>query len=148
AKSRPFWIEFTAGHFPGSQIMNAFLNWNKPPLTIVADKDRSGAQKRHSIEDEGAFAVIPRKSNGRKPIAHDAILDTMRNIVERFFCKMKDMSPVTRFEKLCRDFPSMQHIFAIKCWIKCIRALDPLAELPGGKCDHFSHSLFRHLLSF
>lgn len=58
------------------------------------------------------------KSNERHPIPHDASLYARRNIVERFFCSMKDMRRLaTRFEKLKRNFLSMIHIFAIRCWI-------------------------------
>jgi transposase len=99
--------------------MSAFLGWEKPPLAIVADKAYGSAQIRQNIADEGALAVIPSKSNARKPIPHDATLYAMRNIVERFFCRMKDMRRLaTRFEKFGRNFLSMLHLFAIKCWIK------------------------------
>ena len=99
--------------------MSAFLGWEKPPLAIVADKAYGSAQIRQNIADEGALAVIPSKSNARKPIPHDATLYAMRNIVERFFCRMKDMRRLaTRFEKLGRNFLSMLHLFAIRCWIK------------------------------
>ncbi|MFB3084317.1 MAG: hypothetical protein ACE1Z4_12860 [Gammaproteobacteria bacterium] len=42
----------------------------------------------------------------------------MRNIVERFFCTMKDMRRnATRFEKPSRNFLAMIHIRAIRLWI-------------------------------
>jgi len=65
--------------------MGAFPDWDKPPLAIVADKAYGSATIRQSIADEGALAVIPSRSNARKPVAHDAKLYAMRNIVERFF---------------------------------------------------------------
>jgi len=112
-------LEITGGHVHDSQVMGAFLDWKKPPLAIVADKAYGSAKIRQSIADEGAIAVIPSKSNARKPIPHDANLYAQRNIVERFFCKMKDMRRLaTRFEKLGRNFLSMLHLFAIRCWIK------------------------------
>jgi transposase len=99
--------------------MPAFLDWYEAPLAIVADKAYGSAAIRQSIADEGALAVIPSKSNAKMPVAHDANLYAMRNIVERFFCKMKDMRRLaTRFEKLGRNFLSMIHLFAIRCWIK------------------------------
>ena len=99
-------------------MMHAFLEWNKPPLAIVADKAYGSAKIRGQIADEGALCVVPAKSNARKPIPHDPNLYAMRNIVERFFCKMKDMRRLsTRFEKYARNFLAMLHLFAIKCWI-------------------------------
>ena len=90
--------------------MHAFLDWEKSPLAIIAE--------------EGALCVVPAKSNARNPEPHDANLYAMRNIVERFFCKMKDMRRLaTRFEKYAQNFLAMLHIFAIKCWINWVHTL-------------------------
>ena len=52
------------------------------------------------------------------PETPSAGLYKMRNIVERFFCTMKDMRRLaTRFEELSRNFLAMIHIFAIRLWI-------------------------------
>lgn len=111
-------LTITGGHVHDSQAMDAFLDWAAPPLAIVADKAYGSAKIRQSIADEGALAVIPTKSNTRIPIPHDTKLYAMRNVVERFFCRMKDMRRLaTRFEKLGRNFLSMIHLFAIRCWI-------------------------------
>jgi transposase len=99
-------------------MMHAFLDWKKPPLAIIADKAYGGGTIRQQIEEEGALCVVPATSNARNPIPHDANLYAMRNIVERFFCKMKDNRRLsTRFEKYAQNFLAMLHIFAIKCWI-------------------------------
>ena len=97
--------------------MPAFLDWNTPPLAIVADKAYGSTKIRQAIADEGALAVIPSKSNARKPIPHDKSLYAMRNIVERFFCKMKDMRRLaTRFEKTAANFLNLIYLFSIRCW--------------------------------
>jgi transposase len=102
-----------------SQMMDAFLDWETPPLAIVADKAYRSAKIRRQVADEGAPCVVPSKSNAREPIPHDTNLYAMRNIVERFFCKMKDMRRLsTRFEKHPQNFLAVLHLFAIKCWIK------------------------------
>lgn len=68
-----------------SQMFDAFTGWTNEPLAIVADKAYTSNRIRRQIADEGALAVIPSKSNARKPITHDENLYAMRNIVERFF---------------------------------------------------------------
>ena len=88
---RPLRLEISGGNLHDSQLMDAFLDWDHEPLAIVADKAYGSSKIRQQIADEGALAVIPSKSNARKPIRHDQKLYAMRNIVERFFCKMKDM---------------------------------------------------------
>ncbi len=88
------------------------------PLAVVADKAYDARAIRKTIADEGALAVIPSKIDVKTPIPHDANRYRTRNIVERFFCIMKDMRRLaTRFEKLSRNFLAMVHIFAIRLWI-------------------------------
>ncbi len=111
-------IDITGAHTHDSKAFGAFLDWDEQPLAIVADKAYGSAAIRQSIADEGALAVIPSKSNARVPIPHDPKLYAMRNLVERFFCRMKDMRRLTtRYEKLKRNFLAMVHIFAIRCWL-------------------------------
>jgi len=43
--------------------MDAFLDWETPPLAMVLDKASGSAQIRRDIDDEGTLAVIPAKSN-------------------------------------------------------------------------------------
>jgi transposase len=115
---RPLRLAISGGHVHDSQMMWTFLDWSCEPLAIVADKAYASARIRQQIADEGALAVIPSKSNARNPIEHDANLYAQRNIVERFFCKMKDMRRLaTRFEKTALNFLSMIQLFAIRCWL-------------------------------
>ena len=86
------------------------------PLAIVADKAYGSKAIRQAIADEGALAVIPSKSNAKVHIPHDPDLYAMRNLVERFFCKMKDMRRLTlRYEKMKRNYLGMVQLFAIRC---------------------------------
>ena len=99
-------------------MFDAFTNRKTEPLAIIADKACTSNRIRQQIADEGALAVIPSRSNARKPVEHDQNLYAMRNIVERFFCKMKDMRRLaTRFEKHAINFHNMIYMFAIRCWI-------------------------------
>ncbi len=87
-------------------------------LAAVADKAYGSRLIRQRVAEQCALAVISAKSNARKPIPHDAGLYRMRNIVERFFCTMKDMRRLAmRYEKLSANFLAMVHIFAIRLWI-------------------------------
>ena len=106
------------GQVHDSQVLPELLNDSGAPLAVVADKAYGSRAIRQLIADEGALAVIPYKCNARNPVPHDAGLYKMRNIVERFFCTMKDMRRIaTRFEKLSQNFLAMIHIFAIRLWI-------------------------------
>ena len=107
----------SGGQVHDSKMMHTFLDWSVQPLAIVADKAYGSKKIRQQIADEGALAVIPSKSNEREPVHHDSNIYAQRNLVERFFCKMKDMRRLAiRFEKTERNFLSMLHLFAIRCW--------------------------------
>ncbi len=115
---RPLRIEVTGAQTHDSQVFQCFTSWRETPKAIVADKAYGSAAIREAIDPEGAIAVIPSKSNAKNPIPHDPEIYAKRNIIERLFCKMKDMRRLaTRFEKLKRNFLSMIQIFAIRCWI-------------------------------
>lgn len=96
--------------------MDAFLDKSVPLLAIIADKKYGCAKIRQQIADEGALAAIPPMSNARKFITYDAGLYRQRNIVERFFCKMKGMRRLAkRFEKMACSFFSMVQPFVTRC---------------------------------
>ena len=117
-KGRTIRLSISAGHVHDSKLMPDFHYWAVPPLAIVADKAYSSHKIRKATADKGALAVIPTKSNAKKPIPHDKNLYAIRNIVERFFCKMKDMRRLaTRFEKNAANFLNMLCLFSIRCWI-------------------------------
>ncbi len=62
-------------------------------------------------------------SHRRHPIAHDKNLYTIRNIVERFFCKMKNMRRLaTRFEKYATSF-LVTSFLVIRFWINRVYTL-------------------------
>ncbi|MEM7524449.1 MAG: transposase [Pseudomonadota bacterium] len=94
-------------------------------MAIVADKAYGGNPIRQAIADEGSVAVIPSKSDDCIPVPHDPNIYAKRNELERFFCKMKDMRRLTtRYAKLKRNFQSMPHIFAVRCWLNWVQTLE------------------------
>ncbi len=115
----PLRLEISHGNQHDSQMFDAFLNWKGPPLAIVADKAYGSKAIRQKIQDEGALPVIPAKSNEQNPAEHDKNLYAMRNLVERFFCRMKDMRRLThRYERTARNFRAMLLLFAIRLWAR------------------------------
>ena len=58
---------------PDGQVLLDLLEGAGAPLAVVADKAYGSRAIRQLIADDGALAVIPSKSNARKPISHDAV---------------------------------------------------------------------------
>tara|TARA_B100000809_G_C14866417_1_gene433861 strand:+ start:489 stop:722 length:234 start_codon:yes stop_codon:yes gene_type:complete len=61
----------TGGQVHDSQVMPRLLEEAGDSLAVVADKAYGSNLIRQRIADQGALAVIPSKSNARKPIPHD-----------------------------------------------------------------------------
>jgi len=115
---RPRCLIITGVQVHDSKVMIDLLDGAGESAAVVADKAYNSRSIRQRIADQGSLAVIPTKSNARNPIPHDKGLYRMRNIVERFFCTMKDMRRLTtRYEKLSANFLAMVHIFAIRLWV-------------------------------
>jgi transposase len=82
------------------------------------DKAYGSCAIHRASADEGATAVISSKSNARIAMPHNPDIYAMRNLIERFFCRLNDMRRLTkRYEKLKQNFLSMLYIFAIRCWL-------------------------------
>jgi putative transposase len=71
------------------------------PRAVIADKGYDADHLRGAIHDGGADAVIPSRSNRKAPRDYDKALYRERNLVERFFNKLKQFRRVaTRYDKL------------------------------------------------
>ena len=62
-RGRPVRLAISGGQVHDSKMMSAFLDWQKPPLAIIADKAYGNTKISREIEAEGAIAVIPSKRN-------------------------------------------------------------------------------------
>lgn len=72
---------------------------------MIADKGYDSDRFVVAIESAGATAVIPSRSNRRRPRELDRHLYRERNQVERLFGRLKECRRVaTRYEKTARNY--------------------------------------------
>lgn len=72
---------------------------------FLADKAYDIDHFRESLAEIGIQAVIPSKKNRLKPTVHDRHIYKERNIVERFFQKIKRFRRIaTRYDKTARMY--------------------------------------------
>ncbi len=70
------------------------------PQRLVADKAYGSRKFKQFLRRRGIRPVIPRKRNQKRGRSHNAILYRERNVVERFFCRLKHFRSVaTRYDK-------------------------------------------------
>ena len=86
---------------------------------VVADRGFFARTIIERIEAEGAKAHIPSQSNVRVRRVVDPELYRQRNLVERFFSKLKHFRRIaTRYDKLARNFLAAILLASIRLWMR------------------------------
>jgi transposase len=72
---------------------------------VLADKGYDSEANRVAIVAAGAQPCIPPRKNRKQPIAYDRHLYRERNVVERYFARLKQYRRVaTRYDKRAANF--------------------------------------------
>ena len=72
---------------------------------LIADKGYDANALVNAVEASGALAVIPPRSNRINPRSYDHRLYRHRNLIERFFNRIKHWRRIaTRYDKLARSY--------------------------------------------
>jgi putative transposase len=113
-------VRLIGGAGPQNDIARAHdLIHGFKPGSIIADKGYDAGQLIETIGQRKAQAVIPPRSCWKKQRHYDVDLYKERNLVERFFNKLKQFRRVaTRYDKLLDNFMGFVKIAAIAIWLK------------------------------
>ena len=85
----------------------------------IADKGYDADHLCEKIAETGGQPVIPPKRNRTFKRTYDVELYKERNIIERFFNKLKQFRRVaTRYDKLLKNFMGFVKLAAIAIWLK------------------------------
>jgi transposase len=113
----PLRLRLTAGQVADITEAAALINGIEAQ-SVIADKGYDANAFVDTIEAMGAQAVIPPRSNRLTQRAYDRHLYKDRNLVERFFCRLKQFRRIaTRYEKLAQNFMSMLSLASIFIWL-------------------------------
>ena len=81
------------------------LNFGLCTEAVLADKGYDSQSNRAAIETIGATPCIPPRKNRKEPIEYDRHLYKERNVVERYFSKIKQYRRVaTRYDKKAANY--------------------------------------------
>ena len=70
------------------------------------------------LEDRDVTPVIPSKANRKQPRKTDFALYRERNLVERFFCTLKQYRAIaTRYDKLASTFLAGVLLVCVVIWL-------------------------------
>jgi putative transposase len=88
------------------------------PDAFLADKAYDANALIEALEERGITPVIPPKANRVAPRKTDFALYRERNLVERFFLKLKGFRAIaTRYDKLANTFLAAVHLVSMLVWL-------------------------------
>ena len=88
------------------------------PEALLADKGYDSDALITTLDERGIKPVIPAKANRRAPRKTDFALYRERNLVERFFGKLKQYRALaTRYDKLANTFLAAIALVCVLFWL-------------------------------
>lgn len=113
----PLRVTLSAGQIADIEQAAALIK-DQPAEFIVADKGYDSDAFVDTITMQGGQAVIPPRSNRLTPRAFDRHLYKSRNLIERFFSRIKQFRRIaTRYDKLAKSFLSFVHLACAIVWL-------------------------------
>jgi transposase len=98
------WRDLPGRYGPHTTCYNQFRRWTK-----------AGVWNRIMVTEQGGWANIPPKTNRKSPICFSPWLYKQRNLVERFFNKLKYYRRIaTRYDKLGSAYLAMVKLACIR----------------------------------
>ena len=119
ADGLPVLLKLTPGQAHDGRSASDMLGGLGKGQILLADRAYDSTALRRAMEEQGAWACV-KPMTGRKDIpAFSPFLYRYRNLVERFFSKLKHFRAVaTRFEKSPDNFLALVKLAAIKIWLR------------------------------
>ena len=114
----------TAGQAHDGQIADTLLDHLGPRTIVLADKAYDADRIRDLIQEQGATPNIPPKSNRRWKPCFSKRLYRERNLIERFFSKLKHFRrSATRYDKLAANFLAMVQRASMRLWLRAYQSM-------------------------
>jgi len=147
AEGRPIRISLTPGQAHDGTAADALLKDLKPGAILLADKAYGSNAIREQAQEQDVWANIPPKSNRKGSFVFSAFLYRYRNLVERFFNKLKQYRGIaTRYDKNPDNFLAAIKMVSARIWIRSYESTtyvgDPIKQLTS-LTDSISHWVSR-----
>jgi transposase len=116
----PLRLALTPGQAHDVTAARQLLDQAVAGSVVLADKSYDADWIVELVHSQGGRANIPMYTNRKRNRRDfDPTLYKGRNVIERFFNKLKNLRRIaTRFEKTARNFLAMIHLGAARLWAK------------------------------
>ena len=86
---------------------------------LLADRAYDSNALRQAMDAQGAWACVKPMPGRKNPPAFSPLLYRYRNLVERFFNKIKHYRAIaTRYEKHAENYLALVKLAAIRIWLR------------------------------
>ena len=121
AEGRPVDLVLTPGQTHDSQPVPDMLEDMEEEAIFLGDKAYDTDDIRALVEEKGGWANVPPKSNRKGTFAFSKWLYRYRNLVERFFNKLKQFRGIaTRYDKRPDNFLAAIKLASVRIWIRAL----------------------------
>jgi len=115
----PVHLALTPGEAHDNRLCSVLLSALLPQTMLLADRGYDADRIRELARQQGAWANIPPKRNRKDPICFSPYLYRARNLIERFFNKLKQCRRVaTRYDKLAANYLAFVKLASIRIWLR------------------------------
>lgn len=119
AEGRPIKLALSPGQDHDSTKALPLLDDISKGSTLLADRAYDTDAIRAFANDRGAWANIPPKSNRKASFAFSKWGYRQRNLVERFFNKLKQFRGIaTRYDRKAENFLAAIKLVAVRLWLR------------------------------
>src|SRR6266700_921772 len=102
-----------------NRLCSVLLSALLPQTMLLADRGYDAEWIRELARQQGAWANIPPKQNRKDQIRFSPYLYRARNLIERFFNKIKQCRRVaTRYDKLAANYLAFIKLASIHIWLR------------------------------
>lgn len=115
----PVRLRLSAGHASDKANAPALLEALPILSDVVADRGYDWQYLIDVVKTRGGRAHIPTQRDRKVQRSVDRQLYRQRNLIERFFCKLKHFRRIaTRFDKLARNFLAAVCLASARIWMR------------------------------
>jgi transposase len=114
-------LGLTAGEAHDNRLALRLLSRLRAGSMLLADRGYDADWIRAFASERGSWANVPPKCNRRQPICFSPHLYRTRNLIERFFNKIKQCRRVgTRYDKLAANYLAFIQLASIRLWLRAL----------------------------
>lgn len=115
----PITLKLTEGQAHDGRSAHDMLDTVRPGQVLLADRAYDSDALRQRLADRGAWANVRPMPNRKRIPAFSAFLYKDRNLVERFFNKLKHFRGVaTRYDKLAENYLAGVKLASARIWMR------------------------------